>query len=55
MSLRPASDHTYQEVVTSGVNDKNTVSNGPDDGANSLMAKFFLAVHETRHNRGSCQ
>lgn len=33
--------YAYEEYYTSGIGDHNSVSNGPDDGANNGMAKCF--------------
>ncbi|MEO0487544.1 MAG: hypothetical protein AAF092_16695 [Pseudomonadota bacterium] len=41
MAFIPASHHTYSDVVVSGVGAANTISSGPDNGANNNLACGF--------------
>lgn len=44
MKKLPLNSFAYSDVFASGIGERNTVSNGPDDGANNLMASHFWNV-----------
>lgn len=41
MKKIPILEHSYSEVIICGIGDRNTVSNGSDNGANNCMASRF--------------
>lgn len=44
MKKIPLNEFAYNEVHASGIGERNTVSNGPDNGANNQMASHFWNV-----------